>query len=401
LIVDKSTILASVIAIVLAASSLILYSRVSILQSMYEARSLEYENLRSNYESMQSKYDSLLSDYHKLNSSYTMLSSLYEALFSDYQRLLHDYQSIFLDNQRLIEAIEVLNISYRILYSEYNATVDALLHLYENYEKLNNTYNDLFDNYKSMLRDYEILLEGYRILDESYKTLEARLSTGRLELFIKDYLKLTGEVNIHALHPKIEDLLLITPNDLRVKSLMLQITGGWSGYLDLDEIAVDIKAMFDWVIGNVRYRSDGLYPLLPSDPSLPLIYVSDMWQYPNQTLAFREGDCDDQAILLASMLSAYFRGKLRVECIVVTDHMAVYIPFKDGKIMILDPALGYYTGSPGTPSFSDIRVEIYRWIGRLEDLFGRKVNVKWVFSDSILKLFYSTESFIEWLYETV
>ncbi|MEM2739475.1 MAG: hypothetical protein QXQ29_01565 [Candidatus Bathyarchaeia archaeon] len=392
MIVGKGTIVASVIAIVLSISSILLYSRISVLEGMYEAKSIECENLRSSYMSILSGYESLSSDYLELNSSYTMLSSLYEALLSDYQKLLYDYQNLSLNNLRLTEVIASLNRSYRILYDEYNATRDSLLRLLEDYERLNSMYSDLLD-------DYKFLLEGYEILRRSYDSLEAKLPTGAFGSFVEDYLKLVDEVNIHAIHPKREDLLLITPSDVRVKSLMLQITGGWSGYFDLGEISRDVKALFDWVVSNIRYRSDGLYPLLPPDPSFPPLYVSDMWQYPNQTLTFREGDCDDQAILLASMLLAYFQGRLRVECIVVTDHMAVYIPFEDGGIMILDPTVGYYTGSPGMPGFADISVEVYRWIGRLEDMFGKRINVKWVFSDSILKLFYSTERFIEWLYE--
>ncbi|MCX8162616.1 MAG: hypothetical protein N3E44_06515 [Candidatus Bathyarchaeota archaeon] len=391
--VGRGTIVASIIAIVLAVSSVLLYSRVSILESMYEAKYIECENLRSSYTSILSGYESLISDYRKLNSSYTTLSSLYKALLSDYQKLLYDYQNLSLDNERLAVTIDSLNRSYRILCDEYNVVMSKLLRLQDDYEGLNSVYNDLYG-------DYKFILERYTILRDSYDSLKAKLSTGAFETFVKDYLKLVDEVNIHATHPKKEDLLLITPNDIRVRSLMLQITGGWSGYLDLSEISRDVKALFDWVVNNVRYRSDGLYPLLPPDPSFPPSYVSDMWQYPNQTLAFREGDCDDQAILLASMLSAYFQGKLRVECIIVTDHMAVYIPFENGREMILDPAVGYYTGSPGMPSFKDVSVEVYRWIGRLEDMFGKRINVKWVFSDRFLKLFYSTERFIEWLYET-
>jgi len=393
LIVGKGTIAVSIIAVILSISLIVLYGRVSVLEGMYEAKSMECDELRFAYASILSEYESMISDYLELKSNYTMLSDLYEKLLSDYQNLLYDYRNLSSDYLELTKTLISLNMSYRILYDEYNVTKNNLSRLLDDYEGLKHMYSDLF-------RDYTSLLEEYSILRRSYESLKARLSTGVFESFVRDYLKLIDEVNIHAIHPKREDSLLITPYDDRVRSLMLQVTGGWSGYFDLNEISMEVKSLFDWVKGNVRYRSDGLYPLLPSDPSFPPIYVSDMWQYPNQTLTVREGDCDDQAILLASMLSAYFRGKVRVECIIVTDHMAVYIPFEGGRIMILDPATGYYTGSPSMPSFVDVRMEVYRWISRLEDMFGKRIDVKWVFSDRILKLFYSTESFIEWLYET-
>jgi hypothetical protein len=110
----------------------------------------------------------------------------------------------------------------------------------------------------------------------------------------------------------------VTPDDPAVMDTVLSVTRGWSAPSDWAEYWGDVKAMYDWVVANVEYRSDGLYPVLPSAPAGSLEYTMEMWQFPNETLDLKKGDCEDMAVLLASMILSYNDGKYAVECIWIT-----------------------------------------------------------------------------------
>ena len=97
----------------------------------------------------------------------------------------------------------------------------------------------------------------------------------------------------------------ITPSDPLVSSTVYSITGWWSNTSDWREYWRNVKALYDWVVENMEYRYDGLYPMLPDIPFGSLEFWNDMWQFPNETLKLGRGDCEDMAILLASMIRNY------------------------------------------------------------------------------------------------
>ncbi len=124
-------------------------------------------------------------------------------------------------------------------------------------------------------------------------------------------------------------------------------------------------------------------------------------QFPNQTLDLGRGDCDDMAILLCSMIYCYSNMENEVECIAITQHMAVYIPVAGDEICILDPSGHYYTNT-GFPLYEitskDISNEVHDWL----DYWSYKIeypNVDWIFSEYIWEAFWDTDIFISWLYD--
>lgn len=390
-------------SVLLSVLSFVLYTRVNFLERMYEAKSSDYEELSFKYEELMFSHRELEENCRKLNSSYETLKAGYETLNSSYYDLLFRFESLSSENLMVKSKLESLNESYRVLYEDYVRLQEDHTNLVSLYSDLTESYGELNSSYHGLMEDYLLLLDEYNGLKDAYNMIQAELrgAGGGFHSYMEAYLRLVEEVNVHVLHPRTEDKLLVTPDDPRVRRITLQITGGWSIPGDFDEMLKDVKAMYDWVRSNIRYRDDGMYPVLPGDPRLPVIYVAEMWQYPNQTLSVREGDCEDQALLLASMISSYFKGRFRVECIAVTEHMAVYIPAEDGRIMILDPTGNYYTrGDDGKLGFRDARVEVYDWLSHVSSYIGKPAVVEWVFSDELLKLFYNTEAFIDWIYET-
>jgi len=222
-----------------------------------------------------------------------------------------------------------------------------------------------------------------------------------LNAYRNSYGSLRDRVNQRWNHVNVESF--ITPQDQAVRDIVYAITGGWGNPSDWNEFWRDVKAMYDWVVNNIEYRYDGLYPALPNDPSGNLDFYSEMWQFPNETLKLRRGDCEDIAILLCSMIRCYSGMRCWAECIIIKSsiagHVAVQIPVSGYKLVILDPAGKYYSRDFwGNIAFKDITTEINNWLNYWKPWMGSDVHVTRVFSDYIDKTFTSTNEYISWMY---
>jgi len=98
----------------------------------------------------------------------------------------------------------------------------------------------------------------------------------------------------------------------------------------------NLEALYDYVATYINYKSDEEVWNKP-----------DYWQTPAESLRLKTGDCEDQAILLCSLLLAW-KPDLPASCITIFGettgfgHCAVIIAFGD-QICILDPAGGWFT----------------------------------------------------------
>ena len=86
-----------------------------------------------------------------------------------------------------------------------------------------------------------------------------------------------------------EDLCrsFITPDDQNVIELKNEILK------DKPVLTVNWMALRDWVGNNIQYRSDS-----------EIHGESEFWQFPNETIQLRTGDCEDFSLLLCSLLRA-------------------------------------------------------------------------------------------------
>jgi len=219
--------------------------------------------------------------------------------------------------------------------------------------------------------------------------------------YVDAYQNLRVKVNERWDRSNVESF--ITYRDQAVYSIVYSITGGWSNPSNWNEFWDDIKAMYSWVVNNIEYRYDGLYPILPPNPSGSLDFCDEMWQFPNETLSLRKGDCEDQAILLCSMIRCYTNGQYNVEVIIIESgkagHAAVQIPVSGDKLVILDPAGKYYSHDFwGNIAPNNITVEINNWLNYWKPRMGNDVHVSRVFSDYVDKSFASTNEYIKWMY---
>ncbi len=348
-----------------------------------------YIELESAYIALREENEAITANYELLENNYTKTQHKLNDLNQSHQTLQQEYMELSINYTQLEETYDTLTDSYSQLLFNYNNLTEEHQILEESYNQLQLSYQQLNTTYHNLKREHEQNETAYEELQNVYNSYKTA------------YRQLVSAVNLHVVHPSENETLLITPEDLAVKNKVEEITGGWSDPTDWAEYWQEVKMMYDWVVSHIEYRYDSLYPILPEDPTQPVTQFDEMWQFPNQTLDLRKGDCDDMAILLASMIYSYSNMEHWVECITITQHIAVYIPVADDEICILDPAGRYYTNT-GHPFYEitskDISEEVHAWLDYWSDGIENPI-VEWIFSMYIWKDFWHTELFISWLYE--
>jgi transglutaminase-like putative cysteine protease len=93
----------------------------------------------------------------------------------------------------------------------------------------------------------------------------------------------------------IQDLIYKSIQDPEMRKLALQITS----HCPERDGECEAKAVYDWVKDNVRYTGD-VGAIKQPDGSIEGI---DLYQSARRTVEFSGGDCDDQSILVATLLA--------------------------------------------------------------------------------------------------
>ena len=191
----------------------------------------------------------------------------------------------------------------------------------------------------------------------------------------------------------------ITPDEPAITDVVQEITEGYSP--EKEEWWKDVSRINRWVSDNIKYTTDSYLPILPANVSEDLVWQRDFWRLPVETLQDEAGDCEDVALLLASMLSNYNEGRLEVWIIAVQNenrrHIAVAYPVEGHLIAILDPSGNYYTWhySGSELRAYDVAVVIRYWLRDWESVMP-DAEVYAIFSDQFYMPFSGTEEFVNW-----
>jgi peptidoglycan hydrolase CwlO-like protein len=387
-----------------------LQSQVDSLETWLEGNKTSLGELEEKYSTLKVTYDTLYSDFASLQSEYEYMQSQHQALTETYGSLYQNYSSLETEYTKLTTNFTALKGQYTELIQNYTNLLNQYNEVSANYTSLQATYQNLLTNYSNLEVQYGWLQSNHTILQTDYDTLQTQYNSLQLlyddlqteyDSYVTAYQRLRDEINHRWGLQNLETF--ITPEDSTVNTYVLGITGGWSNPDDWDEYWDDLKAMYNWVVDNIEYRYDGLYPNLPDDPSGAVDYWKEMWQFPNETLDLRQGDCEDMAILLCSMIICYGDMQYDTECIGITSstagHLAVQCPVEDYKLVIFDPAGDYYSSDWfGNIVFNNISTEIDNWLDYWKPEIGNDVYVDLVFSDYIHETFISTDDYIAWMY---
>lgn len=150
---------------------------------------------------------------------------------------------------------------------------------------------------------------------------------------------------------------------------------------------------------NIEYLQDPMYPLLPELLG-PIQDVQDYWRTPGETFTVRHGDCEDQALLLASLLRTYCDEQYTVWVIGLAGqsggHVAVAYPVVGGKITILDTAGHFYTNEYGILTANDIHTAVNEWTQWISKS-NSNAHLTFAFSHTELSRFSSLDTFADWV----
>lgn len=96
----------------------------------------------------------------------------------------------------------------------------------------------------------------------------------------------------------------------------------------------EVIGAFDWIKDNIKYVED----------------PEDIWQSPQTTLSLGSGDCEDQAILMASLIGA-LGGNARVNIVQGHAFATVYVGNSSSNIIGIGAAISSHYGCDLTPYF--------------------------------------------------
>ncbi|MDD4923971.1 MAG: zinc-ribbon domain-containing protein [Dehalococcoidales bacterium] len=193
----------------------------------------------------------------------------------------------------------------------------------------------------------------------------------------------------------------VTPYDEDVEALVDWLvtpfdSSNWAKAWD------DFRWMYNWINNNIEYSYDSPLPVLPLDllEGGDIWWFREFWQYPVETIYYGTGDCEDQSLLLASMIKNYGHGGTYAYCIAIsngeTGHMAVALPVTDNRMVIFDPAGQYYSSDwTGDVAFWDVTTALQDWLDWWSvDMPGAEVIM--FFDDEDYWEFEGNADFLDW-----
>lgn len=263
---------------------------------------------------------------------------------------------------------------------------------------LESRLNTIDEKYNSLSQQCSLLQANYSILRTECDSLQTQNrqmeSRGRqIQGWYDDVRK---RVNLRIGNNRTEWRDFVTPTDASVESLVLQVTGGWSGGDNFGEFWTDVKKLYDWVEHSIEYDHDSPCPNLPSLLGA-LSWKTEYWRFPNETIQDKRGDCEDSAVLLCSLIRSYSAMEYTSFCILIDGdlgHAAVALPVENGKLAVLDPAGHYFTGRPGSLEPRPIEQAVNDWL--LVWGGSDEAMIFAVFNEGFHKSFSSNQDFIDW-----
>jgi hypothetical protein len=278
-----STLLTIILALVLlgGAAYLLWNPEARALRSLrrdFAALQQGYQNLAREFQTMRIEQEGLSGKYLGLVEQYNLLNSSYQELDAAYLSLSEENQKIALAHQLLSDQYNELNDSHAILSQEYDL-------LMSEYEAINET----------------AITPPYIYIHGRYVDMTFNLTDGSLERWEVPFDVLESSINRGY-----------TARASLVRKTFTDDNGGYHRVVDMTRF-ID-PAPFNKVIPEIYAKSG-------SDEA----FIREIWhiltqlttyseeieetpRYPLETLLAGGGDCEDTAILMASMLLAAHTG---------------------------------------------------------------------------------------------
>ena len=263
----------------------------------------------------------------------------------------------------------------------------------EKYDELVKEHNESSANWQSkytaLQNQYNTLQAQYNVLQANYNTLQNKYNS-----LNSTYHNYKDMVEMRIPDSGAEKRGFLTPDDMAIKTKAASILGG---AYDNDLSTHEVYEINNWVYDNIDYNND--------------VYVGEKghigkecWQYPSETLSLGYGDCEDKALLVASLCLAQEKVNW-LYCAEVeltkdgrkSHHMCIFVNVEGDKLHIFDPSFQnkdfpYDGGWRNTES----RIESSALDEYRKENGYDSVRVMAVFNLNIYKTFSSNEDFYNW-----
>jgi hypothetical protein len=294
-------------------------------------------------------------------------------------------------NRNLISKnFEELNREYQALQSEHHALADQYNSLTSKYNSLNNEYSTLQANYNTLSAEHVNLQNNYDLLLNDYNDTTQAYADFREVAIAPPYIYIRGrEAHLAFLTPNQETYRWRVPFDLFERDLergnaernkilfdpdypriVLRNTNNGESYPEIDyrrfvdpsPFTAFSRYFYDRASSEEAFISEIWY--IAAQLTAYSSEITDTPRYPLETLLAGGGDCEDHAILFASMILAAAPQDWKVDLVYMDsdhptepqtiNHMIVYIETQNrpytieatGK-QIMEPYLqgvnGWYT----------------------------------------------------------
>jgi hypothetical protein len=290
--------------------------------------------------------------------------------------------------------IDSLQYQNDVLASRCNILESNISSIFQEYENelssLENEHTLLKTQLLELTQENDIQKYEITRLNENYDIIEQKYFT-----YVNQYKQLREKINSRlGFEGNLSDF--ITPLDQLVFDTMYEVSGGLESWGSIGEFWEDSMLIYNWIIENIDYAIDSPYPYLYPDPNEPVKWFSESVKYPNETLFERAGDCEDQAILLVSMLYAH-NDIFTSWCFNIQweggGHVGVGIPLSGNRLSILDPSGKYYSGSENTLVSENVFDAIENWMTHIGD---KEMKISSIFNNSDYIEFENNQEFYTW-----
>ncbi len=344
--------------------------------------------------------------YVTFNQKVTDLTSQKTQLTSD---LNAAHNSITTLNNQLNTAngtISKLNDDLSIANTKASALTASLSAANSSITKLNSDIVTANNSITSLNSQNALLTANLSTANSTITGLNSNIATLNTSIasMNSNYQAIVSAINVRFAFTQAIAESFVTPGDSSVISRVHSLVTAFTTW---NKAWQDFYTMYNWVYQNIYYSYDSPEPVLPSNLNTSAItWRSDYWRYPTETLGKMTGDCEDQALLLVSMIRAYEGTTYNTWVVEVTfndgsAHMAVMMDIAGGGLVILDPAGGFYTHSTagaiytGKSAAAALNDWSSYWAAPPNSRTGLLVSD--VFNEGFYKSFTSNSDFTNWI----
>jgi hypothetical protein len=275
---------------------------------------LVLEPQRAALTKLQVEYQELVIEYESLQAKYDDLTNKYDILAANHQQLSEAYGQLQQDNNTLLGENSQLSYNNKLLQQDLDRTLSDLSNLTIQYNDLQNSYNQLNALYQETAAKLVVLQNEYnalasRAIEPPYIYIRGR--EVHLAFIRRNGALVRWHVPFDDLEKSIRQGYRARENPLNflIRSLSLKNEAGEQFFVMDYRTFVDASP-FRTVVPDLYYSSandDAFIDEIWHIATQLTTYseeIQDTPRYPLETLLAGGGDCEDTAILVASMIEA-------------------------------------------------------------------------------------------------